>query len=1033
MTADEPPFRPRDLVRRKAQPDVVGSVVRCTFDEQHDEWMVQVQFGTSLRGLPADLLECVPENRSAWSELGQGRCASATAFRSLMTFERLRRAPSRLASSFGSARAVFLPYQFKPLLKFLESPRQRLLVADDVGLGKTIEAGYILRELRARHNIERVLIVVPARLRTKWKHELEQRFDERFELVRRAELKTLEDMARGNREDSFLWITSYESARSKKFIELLQQAEPSIDLVIIDEAHRLRNPDTLQHALGAALSDCAESMLLLTATPIQTDLANLYNLLRILDSSTFFDVRAFRRLDEANRPVVRALRALRASPPDFGAARAAIQEFAQNSLTAGLAREPFFQSIVGRLDDGSASDRARRVELERDITELSPTGSYTSRTRKREVVKDRPRREAQVVPVHLTPEEREIYDSVGQICRELRPDLDDVGMVFMLLTAYRMTASCIPAALVAFRRRLEDSRSSLASELDSLEEEDLDGEQDGPNTAIAMAERRLLASMGVGSVPAGLDSKFDAFVGALKTIWADDAAERRATRKVIVFSFFKGTLAYLSRRLTALGIGHRLISGDVPMREREVRIEEFANDRSVRVLLSSEVGSEGIDLQFASVVVNYDLPWNPMVVEQRIGRIDRIGQEARRLVIANLVVSDTVEENILLRLYDRIGLFEDAVGDIDPIVGQKIETLTIRALRGDLTRDEMRQLADETADAVCREEREARRLSDESEDLIAADQAFLDEVNRLAGSRKVPSPDELVAFLNQFFAGRYPGLTLPVAAASGVAEVAFAPALGADLRARFGGDPAATRFAGRVQGGPFLVTLDQTSSTRYPRAELIYLRHPLVRFAQECLGERPNDLHRAFSMVISREHLAVDVPLGLYAFAVALLEIGGSKPRTEILPLAVRVEGFELATEDVAEALYLAALVHGDSHLRPPSLAEGQLARCEEGLQTLLQQLQSKVVARERELDEVRATRRRATVLATSELRVERNRERLATFEAERRPPFAIQMAKRKLEKSIHARDEAVASMGQRERFGVEHEVVAVALLDVVE
>ncbi|MBK8013938.1 MAG: DEAD/DEAH box helicase [Deltaproteobacteria bacterium] len=1033
MSEPGAPFSAGDLVRRKSQPDAAGVVVGVDWDEQLEEWTVGVRFGTGIRGLVADMLEAVPETPDAWGDLSSGRAASLGAFRTVMTYERLRKPPSRIAASFGSARAVFLPYQFKPLLKFLENPKQRLLVADDVGLGKTIEAGYILRELRARRHIERVLIVVPARLREKWKRELEQRFDERFEIVGGAELLAFKEIAAGRRDDRFLWITSYESARSKAFVELLEGLEPTIDLVVLDEAHRLRNPRTWQNRLGNALGVCAEAMVLLTATPIQTELANLYHELRALDADTFFDVRAFEELESANRPVVRSLRALRSSPPDFSSALVAIQQLGLHRLTASFLNEPFFRSIAERLSRGSELKRGERVELERDIGELSPTGAYITRTRKREVMRERPQREAQVFSVVLTPEERSVYDLVEQLCREIRPDLDDWALTLYLLTAYRMTASCIPAALEAFRARLElPDVTALTGEIDDAEEDD-EERGDTDSVAVGSAERLLLGRLGFAPFPSGLDTKFDRFRDALELVWGYDREESRAPRKVIVFSFFKRTLAYLSRRLDGLEIGFRIITGDVPISEREIRIEEFANDPGAKVLLSSEVGSEGIDLQFASVVVNYDLPWNPMVVEQRIGRIDRIGQEAKRLVIVNLVSKETIEEHILYRLYRRIGIFEDSIGDIDPILGKKLEELTLRALRGELTREEMTRLADETADVVCREERDARRLGDDADGLIAADQAFLDEIQRLAGSRKVPTPEELVVFLNEFFERRYPGTRLPVGIASGLVEVHLPDTLGFDLRAELSGDPATARFAARVENGPFTATFDQTASTRHPRAELFYLRHPIVRFAQVSLHRGRDQMHRTFALRVPSGALDIKPPPpGEYAFAVGLLDLGGVRPRTEIVPVAISMKGGELLTAELAEALYLAALGRGESFLRTPTFSDSVVRQCAEALEGELAKRRSLLTQRERELNEVRSTRRRATVTGIYDSRLRRLEDRLRAHERGEASTRVLKMLRGKIEKARRDAGEAVAQLSACEQLTVESEVIAVGLLEVV-
>jgi SNF2 family DNA or RNA helicase len=188
------------------------------------------------------------------------------------------------------------------------------------------------------------------------------------------------------------------------------------------------------------------------------------------------------------------------------------------------------------------------------------------------------------------------------------------------------------------------------------------------------------------------DSKLEELVGAFNAIWDDDERSKTPRRKIVVFSFFRRTLDYLGRMLGARGIMNRKIHGGIPIDEREIAIDDFLERPDISVLLTSEVGGEGIDLQVASVLFNYDLPWNPMVVEQRIGRIDRIGQKAKRLVILNFVVEDSIEERVLQRLLTKIEIFKESIGEPDPIIGEEIERLTGRALQGDLSPEELDRL-----------------------------------------------------------------------------------------------------------------------------------------------------------------------------------------------------------------------------------------------------------------------------------------------------------------------------------------------------
>jgi SNF2 family DNA or RNA helicase len=199
--------------------------------------------------------------------------------------------------------------------------------------------------------------------------------------------------------------------------------------------------------------------------------------------------------------------------------------------------------------------------------------------------------------------------------------------------------------------------------------------------------------------------------------------------KVVVFSYFKRSLRYLEECLAMAGIGCVRIDGDVPTNaedpgsdERIRRIEQFREDAGVKVLLSSEVGSEGLDFQYCSVVVNWDLPWNPMVVEQRIGRVDRLGQQAEKILIFSFSCPGTIEDMILDRLYRRIGVFERTIGVLEPILGQEIRNLTEELFNPRLTPQERDAIIEQKAMALAHRVRDEERLEAESANHVGHDE-----------------------------------------------------------------------------------------------------------------------------------------------------------------------------------------------------------------------------------------------------------------------------------------------------------------------
>lgn len=1011
-------------MRRRSSPEQVGVIRAVLSSDQLDEQLYKVQFGTQSRTVSEHDLEPLREDADPWADLLELRTEGAASFQKLLTFERLRRPPSRVATSFGTARAKLLPYQFKPLLKFLDNPNQRILIADDVGLGKTVEAGYILKELKARHGLERVLVVVPARLRPKWKTELERRFDEWFEIVTAKGVKErfIEPYQRGWDLPSFAWIVSYESLRGREIIKALAELQPPIDLVIMDEAHKVRNSDTLQHAMARALAQ-ADAMVLLTATPIQTSREDLFQLLRLMDPRTFERYDVFEAQLQANRPVVQALAAIRQNPPDVEAARGLLNRLKEQPLTRNLTTTEFFSSLLERLDSERLKERRALVDLQRDISELNLTSHVLSRTRKVEVMPDRPVRNANACKVVLSPEERRVYQAIGKIAL-LANASSGWGAVMAAMMVFRFAASCLPAAREYCRSRFGQTLDLLRGGL----EVDAAEENDATVGAVGMSD--IWSDLkGDLEIELQVDTKFLRFREALDELWREDARRGAPPRKVIVFSYFRGTLRYLERRLAELQISTRVIHGLIPVPEREQLIDEFLKSPDIRVLLSSEVGSEGLDLQQASVVINYDLPWNPMVVEQRIGRIDRLGQESPVLTILSLVLSDTIEDRILYRLYERIGIFRETIGEIEPILGQEIERLAVAALRNELTPEEQQRQADQAADAFLREQREGWTLQQQADQLIAGDQAFLDEIQSLIGERRVPSPRELHRFLEEFIARRYPGSVLPAATVDKVGEAVLDTRVAIDLLNHLGSDPEIRRIGSRIQQGAFLATFDGDAHMRRPYSELISIHHPLVRLACALLERDAERLHRTFHLRLSSDG---DIAPGKYLLAVLEFSISGIRARTDIVPVLWSIDRGGPLDVDVSRAAFVRLLDQAVSVDDVPAVDSDELERQADMLKRHLGNVQADIKTRETTLQAARAARRRATQQATLESKVRAAKQRLADLETRQAAEFPIRMARAKLRQEQNRLDAFLRDAGEAAPVMIDEREVAIALVSVM-
>jgi SNF2 domain-containing protein len=421
----EPLYAPGQQVRRRSSRDQVGAITSIARRVGGEFWYPVFFGGNRAVNVPESDLEPYTHGRSIEDLLREGVFASKQTLSKLITFTKLEFPLRNNLYSVRATRTQFFHYQFKPLLKFLDSPKQRILIADEVGLGKTIEAGLILVELRARHpeSLDRVLIACPSSLCVKWRMELKARFDEDFKILDAEDIRAfLEDFDHEGAGTKLRGICSIQMLRGKQIAEQWEAVAPTLDLLIIDEAPHLRNPDTMSHKMGRTIGENADSILLLTATPIHLGNVNLFYLLRLLDPEQFgTNAEAmrdeageflFQRLIKANEPVIEALRVLRATvPADLPRCERLLRQAATGPEGERFARNPLYQDALRKLRERPAESRRDLIELQRDIANLNLLGSVLTRTRKREV-ETRVQREPRVIRVVWTQEEQDFYDSV---------------------------------------------------------------------------------------------------------------------------------------------------------------------------------------------------------------------------------------------------------------------------------------------------------------------------------------------------------------------------------------------------------------------------------------------------------------------------------------------------------------------------------------------------------------------------------------------------------------------------------------------
>ncbi|ROR32580.1 helicase-related protein [Inmirania thermothiophila] len=541
-----------------------------------------------------------------------------------------------------------LPHQIRALSRAISNDRVRYLLADEVGLGKTIEAGLIMRELKLRGLVRRTLVIAPKGLVTQWVAEMRTHFGEEFRLLIPSDFSAYRRIARednlwqshpqvvcpmdsvkpldGRRGWSRQQVAEYNRERFEDLISA------GWDLVIVDEAHRLggSTDQVARYKLGQGLAEAAPYLLLLSATPHQGKTDAFHRLISLVDAQAFPDV---------------------------------------SSVT-----KERVQPYVIRTEKRRAIDAEGKPLFKPRRTELAPV-SWEDRHR----------------------DQRLLYEAVTEYVREgynqaMREKRSYIG--FLMILMQRLVVSSTRAIRTTLERRLEaleapQEQLTLFPQLSEEDWADLDG-QEQMDTLLKTrlkalknerAEVKLLLEAARRCEAQGPDAKAEAL---LDWIYRLQAEEGDPDLKVLVFTEFVPTQEMLYEFLTERGFEVVCLNGSMDMEERKRVQDAFAKD--ARILISTDAGGEGLNLQFCHVVINYDIPWNPMRLEQRIGRVDRIGQTHTVRAI-NFVFEDSVEHRVREVLEEKLAvIFEefgiDKTGDVldSAQAGQIFDDLYVEAI-----------------------------------------------------------------------------------------------------------------------------------------------------------------------------------------------------------------------------------------------------------------------------------------------------------------------------------------------------------------
>ena len=524
-----------------------------------------------------------------------------------------------LLSSLASG-VIPLPHQLHVLNRTMEKNTIRYILADEVGLGKTIEAGMVIKELKARGLIRRTLVVCPTGLVTQWAAEMQEKFHEKFHVILPSDYDTIRrltdnDDVYGQYDqvispmDSIKPIEKHAGWTQEKVDQYNEERIYSIinsgwDLIIIDEAHRVAGStgEVARYKLGHLLSQASPYLLLLSATPHNGKTEPFLRLVRLLDTDAFPNAKSI--VKEQVAPYL---------------IRTEKREAIDNN------GNKLFKNRITHLVTLNWDERH---SMQRELYEL--VTDYVSKT----------------------------YN------KALRNRKKNMCLIFLLIIMQRMVTSSTAAILQSLERRLQILKTQ-STHLGNLMEEDLaeldieDGVEDALE-AISLdmeteiQELELIISVAKQAEYQHTDVKVETLTDTIDAILNEGP-----DLKIIVFTEFVATQAYLQKLLENKGYAVSILNGGMSIEERNAALKEFREKTSI--FISTDAGGEGLNLQFSNIIINYDLPWNPMKIEQRCGRADRIGQK-RDVHIYNFIITDTVENRVREVLEEKLSVILQEMG-----------------------------------------------------------------------------------------------------------------------------------------------------------------------------------------------------------------------------------------------------------------------------------------------------------------------------------------------------------------------------------
>lgn len=810
--------------------------------------------------------------------------------------------------SLKTAKVDFVPYQFRPALKIIKSDSPRILIADDVGVGKTIEAGLIIKELEARNKIDRILIICPRPLvaERKWETEM-KRFEEDFTSADSTILATA--ITEADRQAN--WPIKYgklivpyslfdekrlygTKKNGKKYTLGLDDLNPfpRFDLVIVDEAHYIRNSNTWAYKCVEKFCSNADAVVFLTATPLQNSNDDLYTLLNLLRPDLIVDKDVFENMGLPNKYINRILAEIRAQRSDW---RSNVHSEINNLLQTGwgkqvISRNPAFvkvNEILGK-DIISKEDKVALISY---VEELHTFNAIINRTRRRDI-EDFCVRRSHTITVDFTDKQRTAYTRLIEFEREyLVAKHGTHNVFFMMCMLMRQASSCI-SGLIPFLDTI------LTKKLESIIYDSEQPDYELNDECFDYEALKTLKSQLSSNYLDDEDPKFDKLMEIISSKQLEE------NNKVIVFSTFRQTLSYLKKRLEKKGLRVKQIDGNVPDEERFNCHSRFSlektNPQAIDVLLFSEVGCEGLDYQFCDTMINYDLPWNPMKIEQRIGRIDRRGQKSDTVRIYNIVTNGTIDSIVYDKCLTKIGIFEDNIGDCSEILGEIHNEILKIMMNPKLTLEEQSFKIEHLAENQIREIQELRKLEDEERYLFGFDlsQYILDKDVQAAENPWI-SPKHIENLVKRYLRNKFDETEFIRGKDRGKQL-----RLSLDVRRKLldtciknknlNKNLAYLKWIDYLKGSNPIITCTFDSEFAKNNPDCIFFTpmHPLVI-------EAYNVLSQSEPPIISIECRSLSIPSGIYAFQLYTWEYLGLKHTRKL----INISDNDLVAESLIELL----------------------------------------------------------------------------------------------------------------------------------